>query len=86
MVGLDKRVVVLTWLLQNRIIIKVDDRPSAAPGISGYAKGGRERDSRTELRLRRQKRKSCDGMLATRFSTNSRALSHDRAMLVRGGS
>ena len=50
---------------------------------AGYAKGGRERDS-TKSRLRAQNERAA--MLATRFSTNSRGLSHDRAMLARGGS
>ena len=57
-----------------------DRRPALS---TGYAKGGRERDS-TKSRLRAQNERAA--MLATRFSTNSRALSHDRAMLARFGS
>ena len=50
---------------------------------SGYARGVRERDSENSVESSKRKALRCSQRV---FSTNSRALSHDRAMLVRGGS
>ena len=57
--------------------------PLGGGSSPGYARGVRERDSENSVESSKRKALRCSQRV---FSTNSRALSHDRAMLVRGGS